>query len=242
MKKYVFATLLILFLFSSLAYACEICGCSNGNFQIGLLPNFNKGFMGLRYSYSHFTSQVKSDPTQFSNDYYRTMELWGGYSFKKVQVMAFMPYVFSRKESDDGVTISNGIGDLMVLVNYKVWKSVHITKKEKTTVMHDLSLGGGVKLPTGVNNVNTTSSTFNIGDFNSQAGTGSIDYIVNATHSIMWSNSGIVTNVAYRYNTASPQGYRFGNRAYLNSMYYYTFTKSASRSNQTWELTIRAII
>jgi hypothetical protein len=227
MKNHILSIFIILLLTTSASFACEICGCSNGNFQIGLLPNFNKGFMGIRYSYSHFTSQVKSDPTQFSNDFYKTVELWGGYSFKKMQVMAFLPYVISRKESDDGVTVSNGIGDLMLLVNYNIWKSTHLTKSEKTTIMHDLFIGGGVKLPTGVNSVNTTSSTFNIGDFNSQAGTGSVDYMVNATHNVMWNNSGIVTNVAYRINTANPQGYRFGNRAYVSSAYYYTFTKSS---------------
>jgi len=140
--------------------------------------------------------------------------------------MAFMPYVLSRKESDDGVTVSNGLGDLMVLTNYKIFSSTFLTKNEKSTVTHDLFVGGGVKLPTGVNRVNTSDPDFNIGDFNSQAGTGSIDYMLNATHSVMWNNSGVVTNVAYRINTANPQGYRFGDRTYLSSAYYYTFTKS----------------
>lgn len=218
---------LILFLTLSKAFACEICGCSTGNFQIGLLPNFNKGFMGLRYGYSHYHSQVKNEPTEFSNDYYKTMEWWGGYSFRKVQLMAFVPYVFSRKESDDGTTISNGVGDVMLLINYKLRRSATLSKNEKTTVINEWYGGGGVKLPTGTNNVNTSGSDFNIGDFNSQAGTGSTDYIFNATHNVMWNNSGIVTNVAYRINTANAQGYRFGNRIDINSAYYYTFTKSS---------------
>src|SRR5258706_7027451 len=210
MKKHLLITLLLSISISSLA--CEICGCSNGNFQIGLLPNFNKGFFGFRYSFSQFNSHLKSDPTQFSHDYYKNMELWGGYNFKKLQVMAFMPYVFSRKESDDGVTVSNGLGDLMVLVNYKIFRSTFLTKNEKSTVMHDLFIGGGLKLPTGINRVNTSDPNFNIGDFNSQAGTGSLDYMLNITHNLMWNNSGIVTNAAYRINIANPQGYRFGNR------------------------------
>jgi len=226
MKKH-FSIITLFLLLSIPTFACEICGCSNGNFQIGLLPSFNKGFMGIRYSFSRFESHVQSDPTQFSHDYYRTAELWGGYSFKKFQVMAFMPYVFSRKESDDGVTVSNGMGDLMMLINYRILSSTFLSKNEKSTVMHDLFVGGGVKLPTGVNSVNAADPAFNIGDFNSQAGTGSIDYMLNVTHSMMWNNSGIVTNAAYRINTANQQGYKFGDRTYLNSSYYYTFTKSS---------------
>jgi len=59
------------------------------------------------------------------------MELWGGYNFKKIQVMAFLPYVISRKESDDGITNSNGIGDLMILVNYKIYNSMSLSKRRK---------------------------------------------------------------------------------------------------------------
>src|SRR6185312_5829156 len=96
------------------ANACEICGCGNNNFQIGILPTFRKGFFGVRYSSSRFTSRISTDAGEFSHDYYKVTELWGGYNFKKFQVMAFLPYLFNRKESDDGITASNGFGDMMV--------------------------------------------------------------------------------------------------------------------------------
>jgi hypothetical protein len=211
------------------SHACEICGCGNNNFQIGLLPTFNKGFMGVRYGFSSFHSQVRDSPSEFSQDYFQTVELWGGYNLKRFQVMAFVPYVMSRKTSDDGVTVSKGIGDVMILVNYKIMGVTSLAKDEKTTVRHELYFGGGIKLPTGVNQVDVNSTEFNIGDFNSQAGTGSVDYIINATHNFMWNNSGVVTNVAYRINTANSQDYQFGNRTYLNSVYYYTFTKSETK-------------
>ncbi len=205
------------------SFACEICGCSNSNFQIGLLPNFAKGFVGYRYTSSQFNSVLRTDATQFSHDYYKTMEVWGGYNFKKFQVMVFMPYLFSRKVSDDGTTISNGPGDALVLVNYKIWSVATLSKNEKTTLRNELYFGGGIKLPTGVNRIDTSNPDFNIGDFNSQAGTGSVDYLLNITHNLMWNRQGIVTNAAYRINSANHQDYRFGNRTYINSSYYYTF-------------------
>ena len=211
------------------SFACEICGCGNSNFQIGILPTFSKGFIGYRYTTSRFSSHLKSDASEFSHDYYKTMELWGGYNFKKIQVMAFMPYVFSRKKSDDGTTISNGVGDLLVLVNYKVFTSSALVNNEKTTLRNDIYVGGGIKLPTGANSVDTSNPDFNIGDFNSQAGTGSVDYILNLTHNLAWNKSGIVTNVAYRFNTANKQDYRFGNRSYINLAYYYTLTAGETK-------------
>jgi hypothetical protein len=209
--------------------ACEICGCGNSNFQIGLLPAFNKGFFGYRYSYSRFSSSVRNEPTEFSRDYYQTMELWGGYNVKRLQFMAFVPYVFSRKVSDDGEIKTNGLGDAMLLVNYKILGATSISANEKTTIRHELYFGGGVKLPTGVNKINPLDPDFNIGDFNSQAGTGSVDYMINMTYNFLWNNSGVVTNAAYRINTSNSQDYRFGNRSYLNTVYFYTFTSSATK-------------
>jgi hypothetical protein len=103
------------------ARACEICGCGNNNFQIGILPTFSKGFIGIRYTTSQFNSIVQEDVSQFSNDYYKTTELWGGVNLRKFQVIAFLPYFNSKEVGDDGTTISNGLGDAMVLLNYKVF-------------------------------------------------------------------------------------------------------------------------
>src|SRR6478609_5218314 len=174
-----FLTVLLLVATVSLSTACEICGCSNNNFQIGLLPGFNKGFVGIRYGTSRFHSQVKDVPSEYSHDYYKTAEVWGGYTVKKIQVMAFVPYVYARKESDDGTTISSGLGDLLLIVNYKIISSTSLTRNEQSSLRNELFIGGGVKLPSGVNQVNPEDPDFNIGDFNSQAGTGSLDYLIN---------------------------------------------------------------
>lgn len=222
--KIIFVLSLIFFVNTNQSLACEICGCGNNNFQIGILPNFNKGFFGVRYSASHYSSHLSTDATQYSRDYYNVVEVWGGYNFKRFQVMAFVPYLFNKKISDDGTTLSNGMGDLMVLLNYRILSSTTLNHAETTTVRNDLFLGGGIKLPTGSNQVNSTGQDFNIGDFNSQPGTGSVDFIINLTHNLMWNKSGVVTNGAYRINTTNAQHYKFGNRVYLNAAYYYTLT------------------
>lgn len=206
------------------SFACEICGCANNNFQIGLLPNFRKYFIGLRYSAAHYNSHLASDPTQFSTDYYKSVELWGGYQFKNVQVMTFLPYLHSTKISDDGTSEFNGLGDAIVMANYKTWSKMSMNETMTRTMKNELWLGGGIKIPSGTSRVDVSQPEFNIGDFNSQPGTGSIDYLFNATHNLLWNNSGIVTNATYRLNTANPQHYHFGNRVYLSSSFFQTFT------------------
>ncbi|HCW07072.1 MAG TPA: hypothetical protein DGG95_06875 [Cytophagales bacterium] len=221
MKKILPVVLLVLI--SEVSFACEICGCANNNFQIGLLPNFRKYFIGFRYSGAHYHSQLSNDPTQFSNDYYHSYEMWGGYQFKKVQVMAFLPFLNSTKVSDDGTVRSSGLGDFILMANYRIYTKMKMDEAATRTMKNELWLGGGIKLPTGINKVNVMQADFNIGDFNSQPGTGSVDYLFNATHNILWNNSGVVTNATYRLNTTNAQQYHFGNRVYISSSYFQTF-------------------
>jgi hypothetical protein len=216
--------LLLLATSSGVSLACEICGCANNNFQIGLLPNFKKYFVGLRYSSAHYNSHLASDPTQFSTDYYKSFELWGGYQFKKIQVMAFLPYLRSTKISDDGQVDFNGLGDAILMANYKTWSKMSMNESMTRTTKNELWLGGGIKLPTGASRVDVTQSDVNMGDYNSLPGTGSVDYLLNVTHNLLWNDRGIVTNATYRVNTANAQNYRFGNRIYVSSSFFQTFT------------------
>jgi hypothetical protein len=221
--RHLIIILLTLFVFIESSQACEICGCGNNNFQIGLLPHFQKGFMGLRYTTSHFKSTMSDDPSEYSRDYYQSVELWGGYQFKKIQLMAFMPYLMTKKISDDGKVNSNGVGDLILLGNYRLLSTMRTNESLSKTIRNEFWIGGGIKLPTGVNRIDTQQTDFNLGDFNSQPGTGSIDYLVNITHNFLWNNSGVVTNLSYRFNGENKQHYHFGNRVYLTSSYFRSF-------------------
>ena len=55
--------------------ACPICGCGPGNLYMGLLPDFKYHFIGLRYHYTRYHTQLISDPSQFSTNYYNSIEL-----------------------------------------------------------------------------------------------------------------------------------------------------------------------
>jgi hypothetical protein len=225
MKNFTFI-LLTLLGSTTVSLGCEICGCGNNNFQIGMLPNFQKGFVGLRYTYSHYRSAMNDDPSEYSKDYFQSTELWGGYQFKGIQLMAFVPYLITKKVGDDGTVKANGMGDLILLGNYRVFNHLRTNESLSRTIRNEFWLGGGVKLPTGVNRIDTQQADFNVGDFNSQPGTGSVDYLVNATHNFLWNNSGIVTNLSYRFNGENKQHYQFGNRVYLTSSYFYSFKVS----------------
>jgi hypothetical protein len=86
----------IIFLTSG-SFACPICGCGGTNTYMGLFPDFQTAFMGVRYNYAKYHTILFSDPSQFSTNYYNTMEIWGGANIgRNFQVLGFIPYYMNK--------------------------------------------------------------------------------------------------------------------------------------------------
>lgn len=223
MKKIIF-TLCILFTLNA-ANACPICGCGVGGFYIGLLPTYKSQFVGVRYLYSHYETQLKDNPSQFSHDHYHEVQLYGGITVGKWQLMGFVPYHMNHQVTDDGVINRNGLGDISMLANYKIWESSKLTKNNKN-FSQDFWLGAGIKLPTGKYAVDFADSTDEeldelLGDVNSQLGTGSTDFIMNAMYNIHMNAFGINTTANYKINTTNSSNFKYGDRLTITSYAYY---------------------
>jgi hypothetical protein len=213
MKK----TIIVLFAFllSFQTYACEICGCGLGNYYIGILPRFNNRFVGLRYQFNSFHTRLNDDPTEFSRDFYQTVELWSGWNIgKKWQVLAFVPLNFNHQVSDEGVVNKSGLGDIAILANYKV---LDITS---TKLSQLLSIGGGIKLPSGKFDIDQNDPDL-ASIANTQIGSGSTDFLLDAMYSLRANKVGLVTTASYKINTANKDDYKFGNKLSVNSFVYY---------------------
>jgi len=206
MKRIVFAFLMTLSAFQ--LFACDICGCSSGNFFLGPMPQFNKHFIGLRYSFRSFNTMLQTDNSQFSKDFYQTTELWGGFKIKNnFQVLGFIPYNFNHSTTDDGAKTNNGIGEITLIGNYNLFNKIDLNKDTLSTGQQ-LWIGAGIKLPTGPFSVDTTEL---VSSANSQTGTGSIDFLLTATYSLFVDDWGLNSNINYKINqTAS--NFKFGNR------------------------------
>ncbi len=207
--KYGIATLILVAIASAGATACDVCGCSLGANYFGILPLYNKNFVGLRWSQASFHSYIaptQNLDAQTSDDTYSKMELWSRYYLsKRVQLFAFIPYVYNDMNGTDQKVHAQGLGDISVMGNYAIVD----TGNENKDFKHLLMAGGGLKLPTGHFSLTDKGKIINR---NFQMGTGSVDFNINMVYTVRYKKTGINLETGYKINTRNSSGYLFGNQ------------------------------
>ncbi len=217
MKKHIYALITISILTITNIFACNTCGCGVANNHYGILPQFRKNFIGIRYRYRSYMSELEAGHlAPYSYETFQTTELWGRfYPMKKLQVFAFIPYNFNERREGGKHTYLNGLGDMIVSANYNVINTYDSASSDWT---HNLLIGAGVKLPTGQFRKIEDGLTVNQ---NFQLGTGSVDLLFNMIYTLRYKNLGVNTEFTYNYNTTNIDEYRFGNtsRSGLTAFY-----------------------
>ncbi len=219
--------LFLLFIQANTSFACDICGCSNGNSFFGILHQSHRSFLGVRYRYANYDSHLNSLLLK-TQESFHTTELWGRfYPLKKVQILAFLPYSFnSQTIKNTGQTTSiQGLGDATILAHYNILN----TFWDSTThvVNHNIMLGIGTKLPLGHYRYDQ-NSTEEVANPNFQLGTGSVDILLNAIYTIRYDSWGLNTDLTYKINSQNSNNYKFGNKISSSVSLFYTKTLSNS--------------
>ncbi|MFZ1751038.1 MAG: hypothetical protein WAU01_12630 [Saprospiraceae bacterium] len=204
--------LICLGIFTQDMYACDVCGCAVSGHQFGILPQFQKHFVGIRYNYRNFRSVhpplFTTDHEQVSREYFHTSDLWGRYIIgNRIQLFGFIPYQFITKKEDESSFSQNGIGDASILGMYAV---INQKKSANGRWVHNLQIGGGIKLPTGGHDYYNTENEWIPGI---QKGTGTTDFMLNANYLLRYNNAGIGAEVGWRTNGHnSTQDFQYGQR------------------------------
>ncbi len=222
MKKY--TLLFLLTLLSLPGLACDICGCGVGSYYIGILPEYNKRFIGLRYQHKTLLTHLGpfGERTPITSDEtYQTAELWGGWNIgKRFRVLAFVPYNFNNRTAQTGTGSKNGLGDVAVMGYYNLFSGRHIVNEK--LLVHSLWIGAGIKAPTGTYEA-AERTLLSESPNNFQLGTASTDFTLNAAYDVRLMDLGININANYKINTNNKYDYRYGNKLTTNALLYYKF-------------------
>lgn len=222
-KKIILSTLLVLFTVIS-THACDICGCGVGSYYLGILPEFNKRFIGLRYQHKSLRTHLGpfGERTPITADEtYQSAELWGGWNIgSKFRILAFVPFNFNERISQTGNGTKNGLGDIAVMAYYNLFQ--HSGTLGERLLVQSLWIGGGLKAPTGKYEP-AERLAIQESPNNFQLGTASTDFTLNAAYDVRYNDFGINANVNYKINTENKYDYRYGNKFTSNVLAYYKF-------------------
>lgn len=195
------------------ATACDVCGCSIGGNYFGILPQFHRHFVGLRWSEQSFRSahsQSAARSGRFDTDEsFRSADLLARfYPMRRVQVLTLVPYhIFNRVEDHQTVN-TRGLGDISVLASYILLDTGDSLAR---SWQHTLSMGGGIKLPAG--NSGLRSADGEAYHPNLQPGSGTTDFMLTASYTLRRGAWGGTADILGRFNTQNRKtGYQYGNR------------------------------
>ncbi len=230
-KSYKEVILLVAFTFCfGNVNACDLCGCSttSGSSSFGDLSMSN--FIGFRYIHQQFESRdgiFENSPK--SEERFNTYQLWGRFPINQnFYISTIIPFQDLTRNFKDRSEHLSGLGD----VNVIGWYAFKFYKKEtqgevdfnatKERSNHALSLGLGIKFPTGKFEEELADKV-NPGF---QIGTGSLDVFPTIMYTFNKNNFGIVANATYYFKSENKNDYKFGNQiSYATSLFYSIDTK-----------------
>jgi len=219
--KYIIACVMLLSCSIMQSKACDVCGASSGNQNLGLLPQMYRHFVGVQYQYNEFSSRhvplSETRPVWYGREHYQTVQLWGRYCIgKRWQLFGFLPYRYNTGSyNSSGMTIK-GIGDATAIVNYTLLQTAD---SSDNILRHRLQGGAGIKIPLGSHS--GVSQAEREGLPNMQPGTGSWDVPVNINYTARYRNSGLNADLAYVMTTPNILEYKYGNRLNMQVSLFY---------------------
>jgi len=207
--------------FGSVASACDVCGCSIGGNYFGILPQFHRHFVGVRYSEQSFRSAHSRSAAELghfdSDEQFRTVDVLGRfYPLRRLQMLVLAPYHDFRRTENGVLTHSQGLGDASVLGNFILLNTGDSLRR---TWQHTLTVGGGIKLPTGQHRLKDAEGQ--LLHANLQPGSGSTDFMLSAAYTLRRGAWGLATDVLGRLNTTNHHDYHFGNRLSGSAKFFY---------------------
>lgn len=209
------------------ANACDVCGCSIGGTNFGILPQFHKHFIGIQYNFRNFNSEhliLGTETKSISTESFQKVELRGRFNLsKRIQLFVFLPLSINQQTENNLISKISGLGDISTFANYSIYNNGDsLNKKWK----HNFQLGVGFKLPIGKYNTLNNNNELNP---NIQTGTGSFDILLDVIYTVRYRKIGLNNSTIYRFNNSNSNNFQFGNRyTFATNLFYWANIKGYS--------------
>ncbi|HAR19119.1 MAG TPA: hypothetical protein DCR46_00535 [Cytophagales bacterium] len=214
--KHLYLIFFLVMSFTQKGLACN-GGCPAGGGYLGIVPQFSKNFVGLRYRVRSFESHNHDAANQSSLFQFQTAEVWGRfYPSKRIQAFVFLPFQMNSEKIAKGVNQVQNIGDISFVFNYNL---LNTGDSVGCYWKHNLLLGIGAKLPTGKYQQRNESKQIYPLAF--QPGTGAYSGIFSAIYTLRKGKIGFNSNATYYYNGQNELEYSFGNMLSLSGNMFY---------------------
>ncbi len=199
----------------SSATACDVCGgvASGGLFSI--FPQYRQPFIAVRWHYLRFQGQGSFVDRQSSLAQWEIQS--GIFVWKRFQILASIPINIASYTTTEEKYQLTGIGDMLLSANYMIFQTPDSSLR---SFSHFLTVGGGLKIPTGANESAPVSSE-QVMPANFQLGTGSWDYLLTMVYGLRSGNWAMQLDITSRINTINKSEYLFGDQvgSVLHGMY-----------------------
>lgn len=222
MRKINYALLLFFLLIFGTTEACDICGCGNNGNYIGILPEFHKNIVGIRYRQNSLRTHIGNNgmDTYLTNkETYSAYEFWSSIKIaKNFHLSLTVPYNFSTKKGLNENQVIKGLGDVNLMAFYTLFQSNKLTKSSNVFIQ-SLSLSAGIKLPTGLYQQIENASSSQLFTL----GTGTYDFSIGGIYEARLQNTGLNITTNFKMNSFNRFKYQYGNRFQFNTQIYHKF-------------------
>jgi hypothetical protein len=228
MKHFLISALLLAS--AHLTHACDICGCGSGGSFMGMIPQFGYDQIGVRSGCRLFhhpnTALNMNGESRVLRDENLSFDLsYRKFSGRRWQFAFTLPYKIHTRLETLRTTQIQGIGDIQTAALFTL---VNTSDSMEYKFKQILTVGGGVKLPTGKYMQRDETKVMLPALF--QIGTGSIDYLAQAYYVIRYRNWGFNANGQYMLRGENELSYKYGNFAQLTGSVF--FKKDFSREKK----------
>ncbi len=224
MKKYFLLFYLITQV--NVLLACDACGAAVGPVYQGILPQYTRHFVGIRYQFRNFSSRGLSDPAGIitNHEYYHNWNIYARLSpHKRVQVFINAPLCYYLQHDKGETREFVNPGDIWTYCQYQIIRTPDSISSKS---IHSWMAGAGIKLPTGRYNLYDKVGFY---ERNMQPGTGSWDFLIGSNYTVRWKGWGFNAEVNAKISTLNPDRYLYGHQLSVGARgFYWHKIKSAS--------------